>query len=211
MKNGRVIINMNICDNAPECSGIAVCPTAALYWNDQKETIDYNEKLCIDCGACADPDAGGCPIGAIQWGVDDDDYNNKKEAVERETIKLSELQVERYGASPFEPTIEMNEVSLYINNSNSQFNLLEFFCDDSINCLLHSIRVADIKALFDKKKKKKKVFVHNVEQCKDYKITDLPAIAVFKNNKFLGAISGYFDDSESQPFFEAIMNLADLK
>lgn len=210
MKNGRVIINRSICDNAPECSGIAVCPAGALYWNDLKDRIDYNEELCIDCGCCADREVGGCPIGAILWGADDEDYKKKKEAVEQETRQLSELEVERYGASPFDPIIEISDVNLYLNNSECEYNLLEFFNDDSINCLLHSIRVEDIKALFDNNADYQKVSVENVEQCKDFRVTDLPAIAMFRDKRFLGAISGYYDDNESQKFFDQIRRLADL-
>ena len=77
MKNGRVIINRNICDNAPECSGIEVCPQGALYWNEANESIEYDSGKCVDCGLCANPDLGGCPVGAILWGEDDEDYEKK--------------------------------------------------------------------------------------------------------------------------------------
>ena len=42
MKQGRVIINRSICDNAPECSGIEVCPSGALSWDEEKERIEFN-------------------------------------------------------------------------------------------------------------------------------------------------------------------------
>ena len=31
-----VSINFNICDNSPECSGIAVCDYDAIYWGETK-------------------------------------------------------------------------------------------------------------------------------------------------------------------------------
>ena len=34
-----VLINFKICDNAKECGGIEVCPTGALSWDEENETI----------------------------------------------------------------------------------------------------------------------------------------------------------------------------
>ena len=34
-----VLINFKICDNAKECSGVEVCPTEALSWNEKKKNI----------------------------------------------------------------------------------------------------------------------------------------------------------------------------
>jgi NAD-dependent dihydropyrimidine dehydrogenase PreA subunit len=34
-----VLVNFKICDNAKECGGIEVCPTGALSWDEENETI----------------------------------------------------------------------------------------------------------------------------------------------------------------------------
>ena len=39
----KALINFKICDNAPECSGIEVCPTGAMYFDSEKETIVVDE------------------------------------------------------------------------------------------------------------------------------------------------------------------------
>lgn len=207
MKNGRVIINRNICDNAPECSGIAICPSGAIFWNEKNENIDYNPDICIDCGACADANAGGCPIGAILWGEDEDDYIVKKTKVENETRKLADLEVERYGASPIEPTTDYEDINVFINSSKTSYVLIEFFNDDSINCLLHSIRVSEIKKVFDNNANYIKVQVENKGVVEEYEIGELPGIAVFKEGNFKGSIAGYYDDNATNSFFDKLSKL----
>lgn len=209
MKQGRVIINRNICDNAPECSGIEVCPNGALYWNEEAKTIAYNAEKCVDCGSCADPVAGGCPVGAILWGYDDEDYDKKKQDVEEDTRTLKQLEVERYGAVPIVPVLEFEEIENVINDEDNQYVLIEFFSDDSINCLIHSIRVEDITALFDSPVIYKKVQVSSCEDCKPLcKAENLPALAIFKNGNLISVISGYYenDTDSSKEFFAKIQN-----
>ena len=45
-----VLINFKICDNAKECSGIAVCPTGALSWNEEENKIEIDNTRCVACG-----------------------------------------------------------------------------------------------------------------------------------------------------------------
>lgn len=42
-----VLVNFKICDNAKECVGIAVCPTGALSYDDDKNTIVIDNEKCI--------------------------------------------------------------------------------------------------------------------------------------------------------------------
>lgn len=192
--SGRVIINRNICDNAQECSGISICPTGALYWDKGSESIEYNRESCIDCGTCADEEAGGCPIGAILWGADDLDYEKKWNEVIKETRKLEDLEVERYGASPIAATIEIEAVNEKVETAETEYVLVEFFCDDSINCLLHSIPIAEIKSLFVGSVCHFKVEVENVKDS-SIKIEILPTLAIYKNGKLIGQVNGYYDDN----------------
>ena len=206
--NGRVIINRNICDNAQECSGISICPTGALHWDKASECIAYNRESCIDCGACANEETGGCPIGAILWGVDDIDYEKKWKAVSEETRKLEDLEIERYGASPIAATIEVESIMDKIETTEADYVLIEFFCEDSINCLLHSIPIDDIMSLFDGSVCHFKVEVESVKDA-PIKIESLPALAVYRNGKLIGQVSGYYDDSDETKteFFNIIRNI----
>lgn len=206
MKKGRVIINRNVCDNAQECSGILVCPTEALYWDEQKEEIAYNPNKCIDCGACADASADGCPIGAIRWAVDDAEYEKIKKEVEEETMSLEELEVERYGATPIEPYIQLEEATEFIANVTQKYLILELFNDDSINCLLHSIRAEEIKKALVGDVCYKKVYVEDKENVDFAQITILPSLVVLKGISVKMVISGYYDDANKEKLFELIRN-----
>ena len=209
MKQGRVIINRNICDNAAECSGIFVCPTGALYWDEDKEEIAYNPDICIDCGACADASAGGCPIGAILWGCDDEDYSSKKISVDKETMTLDELEVERYGASPIEEPIDATQVQEQLENSKSRTILLEFYSDETICCLLHSIRIEDIARHIGGNVLHKKVCVSNVSECTVGKVSELPALVVLRDGKAIGTINGYYSDESKESLFEELSSITE--
>jgi len=56
-----VLINFKICDNFKDCSGIAVCPTKAFYWDRKKRTIAVDNEKCKSCGLCEE----SCPVDAI--------------------------------------------------------------------------------------------------------------------------------------------------
>ena len=198
--NGRVIINRNICDNAKECGGIEVCPTGAMYWDSEKEIIGYRASECIDCGLCAD----NCPVEAILWGKDEDDYLIKKKMVEEETRKLEDVEVERYGASPIEDYIEYAELDDFIKNTDSRYILIELFEDASIACLLHSIRIEEIKDLFDDSVTYTKVFVNDSDNCTICETSTLPTLVVLKNGVLSGKVEGYYDDEKKEEFFAKI-------
>lgn len=196
-KKGRVILNRKICDNAPECSGIEVCPTGALYWDEEKERIEYNADICINCGKCAKE----CPVGAILWGKDDEDYKRKLQEVENDTRRIEELVVERYGAKPIDVPITVGDIGEFIDNSIREIVLLELYSDESIDCLLHSIRIEEIKEWFedwfDEPVEYKKVHVEEDDDVSIYGIEEYPSILVFNQKRFLGKIYGHYDDDEN--------------
>lgn len=192
MKNGRVIINRKICDNAPECSGIEVCPTSAMHWDDELQQVAFNGTICMDCGMCAE----ACPVGAILWGEDDEDYLQKVKQVEEDPRSFEELSVERYGAMPIENPIESEEMNALIESCKTKYLLFELFNDDSINCLAHSIRIEDIKNLFSESVSYHKVQLTSDEDISRFGAKDLPALLIYRNRELIGSVSGYYDDSE---------------
>lgn len=194
MKNGRVIINRKICDNAPECSGIEVCPTSALHWDDELQQVAFDESICMDCGMCAE----ACPVGAILWGKDDQDYNQKLQEVEDDPRTFEELSVERYGASPIEAPLEQDEMEEVVKNCETRYLLLELFVDDSINCLVHSIRIEDIKNWFDDSVSHHKVIISNPDALLNLEVNEFPTLLVFRNHQLLGMVSGYYEDDTEQ-------------
>jgi NAD-dependent dihydropyrimidine dehydrogenase PreA subunit len=93
------IINFKICDNAPECGGIEVCPTKAIIWNESKKTLEVDDSKCINCVLCVK----SCPVGAIKVATGKK-LELIKQEYEKDQRRTSDLFIERYGASSMDPT-----------------------------------------------------------------------------------------------------------
>lgn len=182
-----VLINTKICDNAMECGGISVCPTGALFWDQDNNTIAIDNNLCINCHECEKE----CPVEAIKVADTNEEFDAICKEIEQDERKAEDLFVERYGAMP----IDENKVIDTLPDVSLGITFIEEFCDDSIQCLLHSIPVE---------------FLVQKYNCKYYKLhmdgnaDSYPKLKIYNNNKFLGEISGYYDDTCTHSFLERI-------
>lgn len=134
-----VLINFKICDNAKECGGIEVCPTGALSWDEENETIKIDNEKCISCGTCE----RNCPIGAISVTHTEEEYSKKKQEIEEDPRTTKDLFVDRYGAAPLSDFFMIEEDELDKKTGNG-ITLVECYEDDSIQCLLKSIPIKEI-------------------------------------------------------------------
>ncbi|MCM1053496.1 MAG: 4Fe-4S binding protein [Ruminococcus sp.] len=196
-----VLVNFKICDNAKECGGITVCPTGALSWDEEKESIKIDNDKCISCGLCEKE----CPIGAINVAKTEDEYKKIKQEIEEDPRTTKDLFVDRYGAVAISDffKISMDEIEEKI--SKDCITLIEIYNPDTAECLLKSIPIKELTktlpndTLFYKVENSD----YNIEK---YKITELPALLIFKNNRLLGKYEGYCSIEDKEKIINKINN-----
>lgn len=194
-----VLINFKICDNAKECSGIEVCPTGALSWDETKKTIKINNAKCINCGKCEK----ACMVHAIRVAKNEKEYEKIKKEIDEDKRKVSDLFIDRYGAQSVHPAflIPKGKFDLEVLESNKT-TAVELFSEESIMCLLYSI---PIKMLFeDFDIKYRKMEIKDDSLLERYKVKGLPSLLFFRDGKMIGKIEGYFDIKQTEEIIKKI-------
>lgn len=187
-----VLVNFKICDNAKECSGIAVCPTGALSWNEEKETIQIDNNKCISCGLCEKE----CPIGAFTVAKSEEEYKQIQKEIDNDPRTTKDLFVDRYGAVAISDFFKIKLEEIKEKVRKDCLTLIEIYNPDVAECLLKSIPIKDLTNNLPKDTLFYKV--ENSETIDEYEIKELPSLLVFKSGKLLGHIDGYYtiDDKE---------------
>ncbi|MDR1583055.1 MAG: hypothetical protein LBS55_07345 [Prevotellaceae bacterium] len=209
MKKGYILINRNICDNSPACGGIDVCKNIAeaLFWDEKEGRVAYNADLCTRCGECTNEERG-CPVGALRLAETEEEYTQIEQEIAADTRRIEDLKVERYGAEPIEECISINELDSWLKEQNkTDILLVELFTENSIQCLLYSIKVEDIQANIAKNSKYIKVQLAKEEDIINPTIEEVPALLIYKEGKLLGKTEGYYDESEQEVFFNTIKQI----
>ena len=199
-----VLINFKICDNDKACGGVAVCPTGAIYYDEEKETLSIDNDKCISCGMCEKE----CPIGAIKVAKDEKEYEVLKKQIEEDPRRTKDLFVDRYGATPLSEffMLDSEEVANKINSKN--IVLIEFYNDDSIQCLLKSIPIKELLKDFPDSTQFYKVEISEA-LTNEYQIKELPAIVAFENGRMIGKIEGYVDEDNKEKLMDEIKRIKD--
>lgn len=200
------LINYKICDNSPECGGIAVCPTKAMYFDEEKETIVIDNDKCISCGLCRPQ----CPVSAIYIAKTNEEFEELKKEIEKDSRTIKDLFVDRYGATPISDFFIISPDKLKEKILTNGITLIELYTDESIQCLLKSIPIKDITGEMDgdiafyKLKLTEKI-------SSEYNIVEVPSLLIFNNGKYKGKIDGYFETSKIELLKEKINQILDLK
>lgn len=197
------LINFKICDNSHDCSGLDVCPVGVFEWDEEKKTLVVRNERCINCGQCKNC----CPVGAILYAKDEEDYEKLKEEIENDPRKSSDLFVERYGASPIASYEQVDEDTFVTRILQSvKIGVLEVYDTESIQCLLKSIPVSELFAGRDVKYRKMKI---DSQFKKKYGVKILPALLFFKDGRLLGKIEGYYEENQKGELLKKIEEILD--
>jgi len=191
-----VFVNYKICDNADECSGIEVCPTGALYWNEEEATLATDNTKCIACDACVE----ACPAGAILVA------HNAVEAIKIERDIADDprtyemLMVERFGASPVDGSL-LIAVDEAMSKVAKEVPLLviEAIDDEDAPCLINSVPISEL--FGNHAYEYYKVSIH--DEAYDsfaalYGVEDCPALLVFRNHELLSLVQGAVDNGDQE-------------
>jgi NAD-dependent dihydropyrimidine dehydrogenase PreA subunit len=199
-----VLVNFKICDNSKDCGGICECPTGAFYWDEQKNTIAINEKMCIQCGTCEQ----ACPVGAIKVAHTQEEYLKIKQEFDEDLRKITDLFVDRYGAQPIHEAFlgEQKKFNSQVLEA-TRLIVVEMFNNESIHCLVNSIPVQELLKDIKRDLTYLKMEITDNSMFKVYGISTLPALLFFKSGKLLGKIEGYYDASKKIELINKIRNI----
>lgn len=197
-----VLVNFKVCDNAKECGGVAICPTGAITFDEEKETLVIDNSKCISCGQCENE----CPIGAIRVAKDENEYKKIKEEIENDPRKTKDLFVDRYGAAPLSEFFMLEAEKIEQKIDTNKIVLVELYNDDSIQCLLKSIPIKElVKDLPDTTTFYKIESKEDIEE--KYEVKELPTLLVFNKGKLSGKIEGYYTDESKNEIIDNIKSM----
>lgn len=181
-----ILINFKICDNSPDCNWISSCPKKAFYFDEIKNTIAVDEKLCNNCGICAK----SCLVWAIKCARTKDEERVLQKEIDDDPRKWNDLFVDRYWATPISDIYTITHESFDKAIIKPKWLVaLEVYDDDSIECLIKSIPV---KELFSKDIIYRKMLVEDDSFFTKYNITTLPSMLFFHSGELIGKISWFY-------------------
>lgn len=198
----KALINFKICDNSIECSGIEVCPTKAMYFDNNLNTIVVDEDKCINCGLCQK----ACPVGAILVAKNEEEYNKYIKDIENDPRTVKDLFVDRYGAAPISNLVLGKNKDLDEKIKKNDLIFIEIFDFDTLNCLSKSIPITEITGIFNRV-----IPYYRIDKDdrfgKRYKVKEYPSLLVFSKGKLIGKIEGLFEISNREILEEKLKSI----
>ncbi|MDR1027406.1 MAG: 4Fe-4S binding protein, partial [Rickettsiales bacterium] len=188
----EIIINHKICDNSPACGGIEVCPTGAMFWDEKNSQIGFAKEKCVGCGACKNM----CPVRAIMLARDTAEAQKIKADIDSDPRAAADLFVDRYGADITETQPAETGKAAAAARAAKGVAVLELYDEETLHCLATSIPYSEIFAGTDVKLIRAQT---DAQIAKEFDISEIPAMVIFRNGKIIGKIQGYFfNDSPAE-------------
>lgn len=200
------VINYKICDLAPECGGIEVCPTGAFFWNKKDKRPDIDNSKCISCGVCARE----CPVDAIIIVQTEEEFNKVLENIKNDPRSEKELWRERIGTQPGR-TPPLAAVVTPKNFLQEVLELrelvaLDVWSEETLDCRYHSVLWEEL-GLADKIVFKKLDGGKYPTLARRLKASKFPTLIIFKEGKEKLRKEGYLYHGDIFPLVAKIKKL----
>lgn len=200
------IINYKICDQAPECGGIEVCPTKACFWNKKTKRPEIDNTKCVSCGVCVRE----CPVEAIVVVKTQEEFEEILKKINNDPRSEKELWRERLGCQPGRTP----PLAKIITPKNFEKEIIkaeglvvvDVWSEETLDCRYHSILWDDLgftnKVAFKKLRGDK-----HPELAKKLKIKKFPTLLIFKDGNEVSRKEGYLYRSDKNTLVRQINNL----
>ncbi len=203
-----VVINYKICDLAPECGGIEVCPTGAFFWNKKTKRPDVDNKKCTSCGVCARE----CPVNAILVATTEKEYQKLLKKVKNDPRSEKELWRERLGCQPgrtppLATIVTQRNFSKEVLKAKGMI-ALDVWSEETLDCRYHSLLWDEVK-VSEKFKLRKLDGGKYTQLAKKLEATRLPTLLFFKDGQEIGRKEGYLYSKDKALVKKQIKRLLD--
>jgi thiol-disulfide isomerase/thioredoxin len=204
-----IIINHNLCDEAPECGGIAVCPTGAFHYDYKKKKVAIDHSKCTECLKCTLPDA--CPVGCILYAKDKKQEDRIKKMLSEDPRTAKWLWRERYGCQPGKTppraTIITKENFNKIINKKG-YKLIDVWHYEFLDCRAYSVLFSD---LLKSIKKEIKIYKLDAQKypklAKKLNVKKYPTLLLLKDKKGIWRHEGLIKDEQTEEIAKSLVEV----
>jgi NAD-dependent dihydropyrimidine dehydrogenase PreA subunit len=195
-----IIINHNLCDEAPECGGIEVCPTGAFYYDKKRKRVAIDHSKCNECLKCTLPDA--CPVGCILYARDKKEEARIQKILNQNPRTTKWLWQERYGCQPGKTPPKakiLNKTNT--NNILKQrgYKLIDIWHYDYLDCRAHSVLFKELL-----KGIKEGINIYKLDAkkypkfAKILKVNKFPTLLLYNDKKEIWRFEGLMKDKQKK-------------
>lgn len=194
-----IILNKKLCDNAPECGGIEVCPVGAFYYDKKKKQIMIDNDKCIDCLKCTLPDT--CPVGCILYARNKEEEKRIKKMIQNDPRSSKWLWKARYGCEeaqtePKEAVVNKDNYEEVINSNG--LKLIDLWHYDYLDCRFHSPLFEEILEGIDKQVEIYKLNAQDFSKlAKKLNVNKFPTMLLLDKDNEIYRYEGLFENKKN--------------
>lgn len=201
----KILFNYKICDRAPACGGVDVCPHHAIYYDEVQKKPVWDSTKCTFCLKCTLPSS--CPVGAIMYVANDDQEKQVIDTINSDPRSQDWLWQDRYGVQPGPNAmiINLDDVNFdqIINSLNNK--IIDIWHEDTLDCRLHSPLFSDIlkNTNFIAYKLDAKKYPHLARKLT---VSEFPSLLVFSQAKLIENKVGYLNQNDVNNINQLLIN-----